>query len=87
MTERRNDHHSSCPRCVLGEEKSAWISIPSLSSPMASSEVIARHKDGDLGHMVGLEGAFQVFRHVNVYLQSLRSLQGLYKDELSGLPV
>lgn len=54
---------------------------------MASSEVIARNKDGDLGYMVGLEGALQVFRHVYVNLQSLRPLQGLCKDELSCLPV
>lgn len=87
MIKRRHDHHSSCPQCDLGEEKSAQISNPSLPIPMASSEVISRHKDGDLGHMAGLEGAFQVFRHVNLYLQSLRPLQGLYKNELSCLPV
>lgn len=46
--------------CVLGKEKSAQISNLSPPTVMASLEVIARHKDGDLGYMVGLEGAFQV---------------------------
>lgn len=73
--------------CVLGEEKSAQIPNLSLPTAMASLEGIARHKDGDLRHVVGLEGAFQVFGHVNVYLQSPRPLQGLYQDELPCLPV
>lgn len=56
-------------------------------TPTAPLEVIRGHKDGDLGHVVGLEGAIQVFRHVHVHLQRLRPLQGLDEDQLSGLAV
>lgn len=73
--------------CVLGDGKSVQIPNLSLPTAMESLEGIARHKDGDLGHVVGLEGAFQIFGHVNVYFQSLRPLQGLYQDELPCLPV
>lgn len=52
--EPRSPHRSDTP-------------LPCFPAPTAL-EVIRRHKNGDLGHMVGLEGAVQVFRHVNIHL-------------------
>ena len=67
------------------EEKRAQAAAP--RDPRTPSEIIRGHKDGDLGHVAGLERAVQVFGHVNVHLQRLRPLQGLDQNQLPSLAV